>query len=353
MSERPNAFAEKAPDTWSAERERLLQRRIKDLGLKIEGTYLERIVERLYAELERAGITTRFKVYLSDEWSCPDRVPVIGIPFYLADARLSRLEDEMMEGVEAQTEDEILSYLRHEAGHAFNYAYRLYDTQEWEQLFGDFNRPYLEEFTPRPFSRDYVRHIAGWYAQKHPDEDFSETFAVWLTPGSNWQELYRDWGCYPKLQYVGRVVAALGRTPPPVTGEDYDFASEELVHSIAEHYHRTRPSLLELPPHFDADLRGLFERPSVAPPGPEWLPAHQFLQLHRRLLVGEIAYFTGLYDVLVKSLISHMIERCRALSLWVERTREREALVEVTAFATTLCMNKLYHGDFMVTGGTT
>jgi hypothetical protein len=82
-------------------------------------------------------------------------------------------------------------YLRHEAGHAFNYAYRLYQTPEWRELFGPFNRPYRERYRPIPFDRNFVRHIEGWYAQKHPDEDFAETFAVWLTPGSRWRVRYR------------------------------------------------------------------------------------------------------------------------------------------------------------------
>ena len=42
-------------------------------------------------------------------------------------------------------------------------------------------------YRPVPFSRRFVRHIAGWYAQKHPDEDFAETFAVWLTPRLQWR----------------------------------------------------------------------------------------------------------------------------------------------------------------------
>lgn len=344
-------FVEKSPDDWSVERERLMQNRIKDLNLKIEGTYLERIVERLYAELGAVGIELRPKVYLSDEWSCPDGVPVIGIPFYLADERLSRIEDEMMDGVEAQTEEEILSYLRHEAGHAFNYAHKLYETPEWERLFGSFHRPYLEDYTPRPFSRDFVRHIPGWYAQKHPDEDFSESFAVWLTPGSNWQQVYRDWGCYPKLLYVERIVRERGRSAPLVTGADYDFAAEELLHSIDEHYRKTRPSLLDVPAHFDADLERIFERAQGDlgrdPAAAGWLPADRFLSQHRRAVVNEIAYWTGPYDVIVKSLVNHFIDRCRALSLWVDPKRDRDALIEFMAFATTLCMNKLHHGDFI------
>ncbi|MDF2766746.1 MAG: hypothetical protein K0S81_3741, partial [Rhodospirillales bacterium] len=207
-------FSESARSNWSEDREALLQRKIDELGLAIEGTRLEPIIQQLYEELERAGISLKPPVYLSDEWGCPEGIPVIGIPFYLADERLSRLEDELMEGVEAETDEEILSYLRHEAGHAFNYAYRLYETEEWHELFGPYSRPYREEYEPNPFSRNFVRYLPGWYAQKHPDEDFAETFAVWLDPASNWREAYAGWGCYPKLLYVEKIVKQLGRVPP-------------------------------------------------------------------------------------------------------------------------------------------
>ena len=52
-------------------------------------------------------------------------MPVIGIPFYLADLQLARLEGQLTD-IEAENEAEVVMYLRHEAGHAFNYAYRLY-----------------------------------------------------------------------------------------------------------------------------------------------------------------------------------------------------------------------------------
>ena len=50
--------------------------------------------------------------------------------------------------------------------------------------------------------RKFVRHMAGWYAQKHPDEDFAETFAVWLTPRSNWRKRYRGWAALEKLRKI-------------------------------------------------------------------------------------------------------------------------------------------------------
>ena len=56
-------------------------------------------------------------------------------------------------------------------------------SEEWVEHFGSITQPYLEEYRPEPFSRRFVRHLPGWYAQKHPDEDWAETFAVWMTPG--------------------------------------------------------------------------------------------------------------------------------------------------------------------------
>jgi hypothetical protein len=346
----------KDTNEWSLERERLLANKITDLGLKIEGTYLEQLVQRLYSELGEAGIQFKPFVYLSDEWSCPDRVPVIGVPFYLVDPKLSRIEDEMMDGIEASTEDEILGYLRHEAGHAFNYAYKLYETEEWQKVFGSFDLPYLEDYTPQPFSRRFVRHIPGWYAQKHPDEDFSETFAVWLTPNSNWREVYRDWGAYPKLQYVDRIARELGSKPPLVTGADYDFTQEALTHSVAEHYQRTRPELATLPAQFDSELTRIFGPPklasetekSAAATERESIPAETFISKHRRKIVFDVSYWTGLYDVNVRSLVNHLSERSRQLGLRVDNDRASAVLIDFMAFVTALCMNKLYKGDFVI-----
>src|SRR5688500_11737408 len=189
----------RAPDTWDAERSALLGKRISDLELRLHGSPLEQLVDRLYAELRDRELSFLPPVYLSDEWGCPDSTPVIGVPFYLADQRLMRIEEERAAGVE--TPDESMRFLRHEAGHAYNYAYRLYDRPEWRRLFGPYSRPYRERYHADPFSRAYVRHILGWYAQKHPDEDFAETFAVWLTPEAEWRRQYEGWPALEKLEY--------------------------------------------------------------------------------------------------------------------------------------------------------
>ncbi len=68
----------------------LLSRPIRELGLKLEGSPVERFVEQLYREMEGKGLTKFHPaVYLTDEWGCPSGEPIIGIPFYLANAELA------------------------------------------------------------------------------------------------------------------------------------------------------------------------------------------------------------------------------------------------------------------------
>jgi hypothetical protein len=343
----PGSFTEAPAKEWS-EGERILQMRISELGLRLEGTRLEKLVDQLYSELNAAGIKLRPRVYLSDEWGCPEGIPVISVPFYLADEQLSMLEDEFLEGIEGKSAEEILMYLRHEAGHAFNYAYKLYDTTEWREIFGPYSRPYKEDFNPNPFSRSFVRHIPGWYAQKHPDEDFAETFAVWLRPDSHWREVYNGWECYKKLLYVERTVNRLGGMAPLVSGDEYDLSAEQLQYSLAEYNKLYLPPRLDIPNYFDADLKTIFEAAVPERTGTRWKPAHEFLMQFRRRLVDHICYWTGLNDAVVRSLLLHFVDRCRELKLWVRPDEIEDTLVRVTAYATALSMNKVYKGDFIV-----
>lgn len=218
-----------------AKRHALLSQKISELPLKIEGTHLKELIIQLYKELEAAGIVFKPGIYLSNDWGCPNEVPVIGIPFYLADSILCKLQTQM-NGGEVEDDKAIMMLLRHEAGHTFNYAYRLYDKPEWQALFGPFSLPYQDEYRADPFSTGFVRHLGGCYAQKHPDDDFAETFAVWLTPYSNWQTVYTDTPALEKLLYVDRVTAEYGGKPPIVTGGNVDMPVEEIKITLSEWY---------------------------------------------------------------------------------------------------------------------
>src|SRR5690606_3112007 len=161
---------------------------IRDLGLTIEGSRLAPVIDEFRAELAAKGLTKVVpSFYLSIEWGVVFGTVAIAIPFYLARPELIELHREEVGHIEGFNQADILRYLRHEMGHVVNYAYKLYDDEDWVKLFGSITQPYREEYRPQPFSRRFVRHLPGWYAQKHPDEDWSETFAVWMTPGRDWR----------------------------------------------------------------------------------------------------------------------------------------------------------------------
>jgi hypothetical protein len=324
-----------SPNEWERERRSLMDQRISELGLSVRGSLVEKYVDRLYAELDAKGLRFHPPVYLSDEWGCPDETPLIGVPFYLADQRLARIEEE--HAVEVESEADAMRFLRHEAGHAFNYAYRLYDRPDWRRIFGPYSRPYRDRFRANPFSRNFVRHILGWYAQKHPDEDFAESFAVWLTPGRDWRAEYAGWPALMKIEYVDRVMRDVGDEMPVAPDpEEDDLPVESMRYTLAEHYRSLdEPLPLTDDRHFDGDLRALFGTVDDAPEGES---AAEFVRRHRREIVSRIAYWTGESTIAVRAFVDFLIQRTAALELRV-RGLEAATLIELTAFGTAVMMN--------------
>ena len=338
-----HAFEKTPPEV-----EELLRRPIKELGLKLEGSSVEKYVHQLYRELEKKGLK-RFRpaCYLTDEWGCPSGEPIIGIPFYLADPKLAALERAMND---LEDEREIMMYLRHEAGHAFNYAYQLFKAAEWRDLFGPFRRPYRDDYEPVPFSRKYVRHIAGWYAQKHPDEDFAETFAVWLTPRSGWRAKYRGWSAMGKLRYVDRTARRVGEVDPPRAIGTTDLTVDQMETTIGEFYREARETDETLAGRLplDVDLKEIFSK-AARRRRPTARPAADLVAETRKAIVDRVTYWTGVRRPLVKSVVDSIERRLRELGLWTEPARERGDIAAVTAYVTTLAMNYLVRGEFIAT----
>ena len=320
----------------------ILNKPIRDLGLTIEGSSLQRLVQQLYRELEEKGLMKFHPLcYLTDEWGCPSGEPVIGIPFYLANADLAHLEKEMND---LEDPREIMMYLRHEAGHAFNYAYKLHRTPEWKQLFGPFRRPYHDNYRPIPFSRNFVRHLAGWYAQKHPDEDFAETFAVWLTPRSAWRKRYRGWGAMAKLQYMNRIARELANVDPVRRRGRTDITVDEMEATVAEFYQRTNDDIPLADLALDTDLRDIFDASKRRKTA---RPAHEFLHAQRKAVVDKVAYWTGAQRPLIKKLIEVIEKRIDELGLFADTARESEHLIQITVYVTALAMNYMARGKFV------
>ena len=328
---------EKAPP----EALQLLPVPIRELGLRLESTPLAPRVEQLYDELQQAGLRHfRPLCYLSDEWGCPSGQPVIGIPWYLGDARAAQLENAIND---LENEREVMMYLRHEAGHALNYAYELYKTDMWREVFGPFRRPYRDDYSFVPFSRDFVRHIAGWYAQKHPDEDFAETFAVWLDPSSRWRTRYAGWGAMRKLEYVDDIARQVGDLPPIKPAGETDVTVEEMEQTVEDFYRQMlpdeTPKLADLA--LDTDLTEVFIAPESRRDGRDYGDARELLAGHRREIIDKVNYWTGVRRTLVRALIATIERRAGELGLVVERERADTHLIDFTVYVATLSMTFL------------
>ncbi|MBU1910436.1 MAG: putative zinc-binding metallopeptidase [Verrucomicrobia bacterium] len=322
------------PPSWDqGDDAALLALRICDLPVRIEGSVLEARIARLYEELSARGLRFRPPCYLATEWLCPDGIPAIGIPFCLAHPRLQRLERAMMLEVEGEHEAECMQLLRHEAGHALNYAYRLSQRTRWRELFGRMTAPYSpHEYLTRPYSRQYVVHLRDYYAQAHPDEDFAETFAVWLTPGLDWRTRYKEWGAFRKLEYVDHLMRGLANRPPVVAGGPRHFAALRTRATLQTYYERKRREFAKAYTGFyDPVLRDLFAAEN--PGGLE--RADRFLTRHRRHLVNNIAYWGRVPKFAVDQLLRRLSRRAGELGLFL-RPHDRDPL-----FTLGICMTAL------------
>jgi len=224
--------------------EQLLELRLCDLRLSLESSSVLEQIREVERELSAQNLNFKPHFWLAEEWFSPDGVPGVAVPFYLAHPRLAKLEMSQMLEVEGGTPESCRRILRHELGHAIENAYRIRRYRKRQAVFGRSTQSYPKYYTPRPYSKSYVQHLDMWYAQSHPDEDFAETFAVWLTPNSQWRERYADWPALKKLEYMDSLMKSLADARPSVTTKERTKA--ETVRIGPSHVLRQRfaPSLL-------------------------------------------------------------------------------------------------------------
>lgn len=319
--------------------ERLLKLRLKDLKLRLEGTWLERCLHDLYDELEARGIRVRPHAWISSEWFSPEDTPGIAFPFYLAHPRLMRLERAKIIDVEGGSRAECMRILRHEAGHVVQHAYRLHRRRRWRELFGNSSTRYPSYYRPNPASRNFVQHLRLWYAQSHPDEDFAETFAVWLTPRSHWRKRYEGWPALKKLQYVDELMAEIAGKKPLLTQRFEVDPIGKLGMTLAEHYRRKLEHYaFETPRSHDRDLLRIF---SADPRHHHSPTAAAFIRHHRASVRRLVAKWTGEHQLALDLVIDEMIERCRELKLRAVGP-ERQLRLDFTVLLTAKTVHTLY-----------
>ena len=342
----PDRESLRPPDWWvGLSDEKLLEVRMSDLKLSIEGTEMEQRIAQVNSELESRGLKFRPHYYLSDEWFTPDDVAGIAIPFYLAHPRLAKLELAQMLEVEGGDPESCMKILRHEMGHAIDNAYQLRRRPTRRRVFGSPTLEYPEYYTPKPYSKSFVQHLDHWYAQSHPDEDFAETFAVWLDPQSMWAARYAGWPAFRKLDYMDRLMREIARRRPTVKSKRMLDPLPRLRKTLGEHYRQKREHYgLDHPDFYDSDLYRLF---SDAPEYAKNPPAARFVRKIRKEVRSTVASFTDSYQYTIEQLLGRIIERCREKNLRLTDTEEATKS-DFLVFLTVQTMNYLHSGRHRV-----
>jgi len=217
----------------------LINKRICDLNLTLDNSFIPDLTTRLFKELNRVSLNHFHpKIYIGDDWFCPENSMRISVPFYLLSPELKLLEKLKVGYVEGGTKTEAMKLLRHEAGHCFFHAYQLNKSIECRKIFGSFGKPYNpDKYSKNPDSKDYVINLKDNYAQSHPEEDFAETFAIFIQNNSNWRIAYRNWPkAKAKLEFMERLIVKYSHQKPFIKVGKPLSEAKYLKRSLSRHY---------------------------------------------------------------------------------------------------------------------
>jgi hypothetical protein len=338
----------------------LLNTPIDQLNLKVEGTIFAQAIPVVKEELKRAGVRRLEPIfYISTGYGCIAGQPIISLGFYDFDPLLKDLNEEFRGW--RYSDADIFDLLRHECGHAFCYSYKLYRRRDFRDLFdvqGHFFNTYPEKdnYKYNPWSRSYVNPNGDHYAQKHPDEDFAETFTVWMTPRSGWRKAYAG---YPlalnKLRYAARIVKELGCRPPLVAvDEDWQLEPYQQIKLTVAQFMKAKPNRYyhKATGYVDPDLKDLFRREPIRANRRQlfrdYMRAEVFIRAHKQQLLSRVSYWVGVDTTVAHDLLDKLATRAKALNLWLERAQEERKLIELTTYVAALCANYKNSGLYLM-----
>jgi hypothetical protein len=186
-----------------------------------------------------------------------------------------------------------------------------------------------------------VRNVPGWYVQKHPDDDFAETFAVWLTPGSDWRKRYDNTPAMIKVLYVDKMVRRYGKKPAVVTSGKLDMPIEEMTMTLVAWYRKQKKRRhVVLHPILNEDLKRIF-------PAKEGQFAADILRANRQQLIRDVHLWTGMERQTLIALVDELLEHVQLLELKIDTDQTATLMASMSVFVTTLVMNYLDRGQFV------
>lgn len=308
----PKKMAKKSKiDLRTIERDELLKMRLCDLPLSIKNTWVQSCLTKLYSELEAKDLRLRPHVWISDDWFSPDGVPGFAVPFFILHPRLIALEQEMIGEAEGGDCRWCMMLMRHETGHCIDNAFHLRKNKRRQLLFGLTSTPYPESYKPNVRSRHYVRHLDGHYAQAHPDEDWAESFAVWLTPRSAWRKAYADWPAIKKMNHLNEMMTAIQGKRPLVNNPSRMDDIANMKMTLGDYYKEKRKKLgLNKNSPFKTDLKRIFSKEGE-------IQAWRFVNDSKTQIIGQVAKNTRLQHYKIKKMLREVQDTCRQENLKV------------------------------------
>jgi len=334
----------------------LLTTPVNRLGPDLKRSAVRVHIDRLLVLLQRRGIRLKPRFYLGEDWGCVTGTSSIEVGFYDADPLLRELNQDIRGWAH---EPRVIDYLlRHETGHAFCYMHRLYKLREFRVVFdvrGKFfdTYPATDRFKPHPWSRNFVNPNRDHYAQKHPDEDFAETFGVWLEPRSVWRRAYRNKkGALEKLDFVSRLIDRYGDRTPEVEFDPrkVDTPVESIRATVAE---QLGASLTKYRARATGYIDPMLKRVGRyhARPAPAGaIPLADAVVSYRKFVEDIVVRNARVTPAQASSLLSKIQSRARVLHLCIPLSDTEEKIAEVAALASCLATRFALTGSILRSG---
>ncbi len=213
----------------------LYHQKIKNFPFQVPGN-ISRAFRNVQKELNTKNINLKLEYYISDEWFVADGQTSIAIPFYLCDQKIKNLEKKYLKKIEEKNNEYIEKIIRHEVAHCLDNAFNLRLLKKRQSLFGLSSTSYPMFYYPNPSSVHFVENLEDNYAQSHPEEDWAETFAVWLNPKIKWSRVYQS-KALEKLVYLDSVMRTLNKRKCKISNLElgsYKFDSRTFASYFSE-----------------------------------------------------------------------------------------------------------------------
>lgn len=313
----------------------LLSTPVCDLGLRLGGTMLRNCIDRALEESRDHGVALEPFFYLSDGYGCVQGTANVGLGFWDAHELLREVHHD----ARGYTRDEmdLVLLLKHEVGHAFCYAHKLFQLPDFREVFsirGNFFSTYPDHdrYAYDPYSIDHVNPDHDHYAQKHPDDDFAETFATYVDRTEAWRERYRHRpGAQRKIAYVAELIAEYGSAEPQIAAGSglVDVPVENIRKTVAQFFRISRSRYLrQTQGYLDDELRRIFRQRSRTQN--RAFAASTLLRRHRKFIETSVRRQLRPRDnYVVGDLLDKIRARVQALSLVYWEHEEHRTLAEL------------------------